>query len=91
MTWVQRITIQQIQEFIAIGNFAPLDNLLEDIQAADIAEILTLLDPQERLTLFIRLDHEAGARVFENLETREQRTLLTALGTARAREILGEM
>ena len=91
MTWVQRFDLQQIKNYIAVGDFAPLDNLLEDIQAADIAEILTLLDPEERRTLFIRLDQEAGARVFENLETREQRTLLTALGPVRAREILGEM
>ena len=88
MTWVQRFDLQQIKNYIAVGDFAPLDNLLEDIQAADIAEILTLLDPEERRTLFIRLDQEAGARVFENLETREQRTLLTALGPVRAREIL---
>lgn len=91
MTWVQRITLDQVKELIALGDFAPLDNLLDDIQAADIAEILALLDPEERFTLFIRLDQESGARVFEYLEPREQKTLLTALGPARAREILGEM
>ncbi|MBS3950049.1 MAG: magnesium transporter [Peptococcaceae bacterium] len=91
MTWVQRINFQQIKEYIALGEFAPIDNLFDDIQAADIAEILAMLDPEERHVLFTRLDQEAGARVFENLEPREQKTLLIALGPTRAREILGEM
>lgn len=91
MTWTQRITLQQIREYITAGEYEPLDRLFEDIQPADIAEILALLESEDRLSLFTRLDHETSARVFENLELRDQRTLLSALGSERATEVLGEM
>jgi len=91
LTWAQRITLQQIREYIVAEDFSTLDILFEEIQAVDIAEILTLLEPEERLALFTRFDHETGARVFENLATREQKSLIATLGSARASDILGEM
>lgn len=88
MVWTQRTTIAEFKELIDSPEF---DTLLADLQPADLAEIVTLLEPSDRIAVFVRLSHDCSARVFEHLEPREQRLLLSALGSTKAREILGEM
>ena len=91
MTWMQRITIEQIKDYIQANRFAEISELFEDLQAVDVAEILHLLDDDHRTILFGHMDGEQSARVFENLEARQQSALLKSLGPERARDILGDM
>jgi magnesium transporter len=88
LTWQQHITLAEIKALIASPE---LDTLLADLLPADIAEIILLLEQDDRIAVFARLSSDLGARVFEHLEPRDQKPLLNALGTSRAKQILGEM
>ena len=88
MTWKQHITLAEIKALIASPE---LDALLADLLPADIAEIVLLLDQDERVSVFTRLSSDLGARVFEHLEPRDQKPLLGAMGAPRAKQLLGEM
>ena len=88
MTWKQHITLAEIKALIASPE---LDALLADLLPADIAEIVLLLDQDERVSVFTRLSSDLGARVFEHLEPRDQKPLLEAMGAPRAKQLLGEM
>jgi magnesium transporter len=88
LTWKQHVTLAQIKAQISSPE---LDTLLADLLPADIAEIILLLEQDERVAVFTRLPSDLGARVFEHLEPRDQKPLLAALGTPRAKQLLGEM
>lgn len=88
MAWKQQTTLAQIKSLIASPE---LDTLLADFLPADVAEIITLLDAEDRVSIFNHLSSDLGARVFEHLEPRDQKPLLNALGPERAKQILGEM
>ena len=91
MTWTQKVTLEQIREHIAQGETVALLRLFDDLQGADIAEIVSLLDEGERTSVFRNLSPDDSARVFEHLDYRLQSQLLVSLGPDRAREILGDM
>lgn len=88
MAWKQHITLAEVKELIASPE---LEVVLANLLPADIAEIISLLDQEDRVSLFAHLSSDLGARVFEHLEPREQRPLLSALGATRAKQILGDM
>jgi len=88
LTWKQHITLAEIKALIASSE---LDALLADLLPADIAELVLLLDQDERVSVFTRLSSDLGARVFEHLEPRDQKPLLEAMGAPRAKQLLGEM
>ncbi len=91
MTWTQKVTLDQIKEYIAQSDVTALLNLFDDLQGADIAEIVSLLDENERTSVFLELSPDDSARVFEHLDYRLQTQLLMSLGPERAKEILGDM
>lgn len=91
MTWTQKVTLEQIREYIAQEDTAALIGLFDDLQGADIAEIVSLLDEEERTAVFRELSPDDSARVFEHLDYRLQTQLLMSLGPERAKEILGDM
>lgn len=91
MTWTQKVSLEQIKEYIEAKDSASLLALFEDLQGADIAEVLSLLDDDQRTDVFKWLNPEDSARVFEHLDYRYQTSLLMSLGPKRAKEILGDM
>jgi len=89
---MQRLTLEQIKEYIQAEQFQEIEKLFDDLQAVDIAEILQLIDDDEqRALIFNHLDNEQRAREFQNIEARQQSALLKTLGPERARDILGDM
>jgi len=91
MVRTKEIIAQEIKLAITHGRFGVLDRLLEDMQPADVADVLSNLDLKDQVALFLRLTDEIGARVFEHLDPRWQQPLLAELEPAKATEILDEM
>ncbi|MBS3872904.1 MAG: magnesium transporter [Firmicutes bacterium] len=91
MTWNQENVVSQIKSAITQGRPELLDLLFEELQPADIADLLVFLDRKEQKAVILQLSNEDGARVFENLEARLQQSLLADLGSIKAAEILESM
>jgi len=81
----------ELHEFIERRDFNRLRDLLTDFPAADVAEILSDLSPDERAITLRILPHHLAADVFEHLELEEQEQLLRALGNEQVAHILNEM
>lgn len=80
-----------VKQHLENGNLSSLTVLLSDLQAADLAEVLTELEPDERLQVFVLLNNETAAAVLNELDPRLSVLLLRALGAERVADIFEEM
>jgi magnesium transporter len=71
--------------------FNHLRELLVEFPPAEIAEIFTDLDAEEKAVLLRILPYQLAADVFEYLSLEEQEKLLHALGNEKVAQILNEM
>jgi magnesium transporter len=81
----------EIQEFIERRDFNRLRDTLRDFPAADIAEILADLGPDDRAITLRVLPHHLAADVFEHMAIEDQEQMLRALGNEQVAGILNEM
>jgi magnesium transporter len=81
----------ELTNLIQERNFNRLREVLSEFPAADIAEILEDMEPDEKAVLLRVLPHHLAADVFEYLSLDEQEVLLHALGNERVAQILNEM
>lgn len=81
----------ELHELIERRDFNRLRDLLTEFPAADVAEILSELAPDDRAVTLRILPHHLAADVFEHLELENQEQLLRALGNEQVARILNEM
>ncbi len=81
----------ELVDLIARRDFTQLRAILCDFPAADIAEILTDLNPDDEAVLLRILPHEVSAEVFEYLSLEDQERLVQALGKEQVAQILNDI
>jgi magnesium transporter len=86
-----RFLAEEIKERILAGDFTNIRGALEDWQAADLADLMADLPPEDEGVLFRLLPRAAAAETFEHLPFEAQERLLKALGQEQVAEILNTM
>jgi len=99
----QQILLQQIEFLLEIGDASTLKKSLSKHRSSDIAEVLELLDNEQRRTIFDVLDKPTSAEVlekvdeatraelFELLEHEEMKSLVSELDADDAADLLAEL
>ncbi|CAN5762505.1 magnesium transporter [soil metagenome] len=88
---VGKILIPEIKNMIEARNFSALRELFADWVPADVAEVITDLDDNDRVIIFRLLPHELAADVFEYLDVEAQQELLRGMAHEQVVGILNEM
>ena len=99
----QKQLLQQIEHFLESGDIPALHELLSDQRSSDIAEIIELVDNEERRAIFDVMDKPTSAKVlekvdeatraelFELLKAEELISLVSELDPDDAADILSEL
>ncbi len=85
------LMIAELQKMIVQQNWQKLKSKLKHTPAADIGEILLLVEEQERALLFRVLSREKAAEIFSILEPDEQDSLLEILSNHETRQLLAAL
>ncbi|MBN1900985.1 magnesium transporter [Candidatus Sumerlaeota bacterium] len=88
---IGEIQLPEIEELIASRNWRALKTTLAEWQPHDVADLLEILNPRDRVILFRLLPKAMATEVFERMEGEAQRELLEAFSDAEAAPILEEM
>jgi magnesium transporter len=88
---LETLALPEVRELIEAGDTATIADVLGSWLAADVASLLTRLDPHEQVALLNALRPDTAAQVFEYLDLSLQEQLLGALGDAEAMRILEQM
>ena len=91
MTEAPTIAFQQLTELVDNGQRQQLRMLLNDQHAADLAEWLSEMDPEHRMSCFRLLDLDNASAVLAELELENQRELLKNLGEIGVVPIISRM
>jgi magnesium transporter len=83
--------VPEIKEMIQKRDFVTLRDALEEMDPADVAEILTDLAPDDRAVVFRILHRPNAADIFEHLELEVQEEMLFAMASEDVAGILNEM
>jgi len=99
----QQILLQQIEILLEAGKTSALARLLRDQRTSDIAEVVELLDNEQRRSIFNALDKANSAEVLEKvdeatraelfdiLEDKELTSLISHLDADDAADVLSEL
>jgi magnesium transporter len=88
---VGKILIPEIKMLIERRDFAALRELFADWVPADVAEVITDLEDNDRVIIFRLLPHELAADVFEYLDVDMQQELLRGMAHEQVVGVLNEM
>lgn len=88
---IGRMLRPEIASLVGARDFATLRDVLQDWEAADIADLVGDLDDQDRAVVFRLLPHRLALETFECLEADLQQELLKAMGREEVAAILNEM
>jgi magnesium transporter len=88
---IGRMLRPEIASLVGARDFATLRDVLQDWEAADIADLVGDLDDQDRAVVFRLLPHRLALAVFECLGADLQQDLLKAMGREEVAAILNEM
>jgi magnesium transporter len=88
---VGKILIPEIKSLIEARNFGGLRELFSEWPPADLAEVITDIDENDRVIIFRVLPHVLAADVFEYLDLEVQQALLHAMAHEQVVAILNEM
>ncbi len=80
-----------IKEYIEIKNYPAIKKELEDMQPADIAEILEELDTKNSLLVFRMLHKDTAVEVFAHLSVKQQTNFSLMIKENELKEILEEL
>ncbi|MDH7577299.1 MAG: magnesium transporter [Bacillota bacterium] len=83
--------INLVKQHLAREDLHGITLIANEIQAADLAEVLAELKLEERVWVFVTLDNEKAAAVLNELDPRLVSPLLQALGAERVADIFEEM
>ena len=81
----------QVKDLIAQRKWGALRELLANVPAPDIADLLRELDKPERVLLFSALPREPSSEVFAELEPGDKDQLLRALTDEETRHLLADL
>lgn len=99
----KKALLRQLDDLIKAGDFEALDLLLNDQRTSDIAEVIELLDNEQRRIIFDVLDKSMSAEVlekvdeatrselFELLEAHEIKSIVLELDPDDAADLLSEL
>jgi len=87
----QKQLLQQIEQLLESGNIPGLYKLLSDQRSSDIAEIVEIVDNEERHIIFKVLDHQMSAEVLEKVDEATRAELFDLLDDEKLREIFSEL
>jgi magnesium transporter len=80
-----------LRELIQIRSTASIINILSDLYAPDIADIIDNLDAGERIYIFELLDDETASEVLLEVDEKVREDLVERLSHLRLRDIVGEL
>ena len=83
--------IREFETLVSDRNWRKLKTRFEELQPADIADLLEELSPRDRVIVFRLLPREDSIEVFENLESEPQLDLLGSFSDSEAAPLLEEM
>ena len=80
--------IEEVKHFAEQGNLQGLKKLIDDMRAADLADLIEYLDPEERLFIFNLLEPDGAGEVLVEIETPVQERILKDLDNQAITEIV---
>ena len=80
--------IEEVKHFAEQGNRQGLKKLIDDMRAADLADLIEHLDPEERLFVFNLLEPDGAGEVLVEIETPVQERILKDLDNQAITEIV---
>ncbi len=80
--------IEEVKHFAEQGNRQGLKKLIDDMRAADLADLIEHLDPEERLFIFNLLEPDGAGEVLVEIETPVQERILKDLDNQAITEIV---
>jgi len=80
--------IEEVKHFAEQGNRHGLKKLIDDMRAADLADLIEYLDPEERLFIFNLLEPDGAGEVLVEIETPVQERILKDLDNQAITEIV---
>jgi magnesium transporter len=80
--------IEEVKHFAEQGNRQGLKKLIDDMRAADLADLIEHLDPEERLFVFNLLEPDGAGDVLVEIETPVQERILKDLDNQAITEIV---
>ncbi len=80
--------IEEVKHFAEEGNRQGLKKLIDDMRAADLADLIEYLDPEERLFIFNLLEPDGAGEVLVEIETPVQERILKGLDNQAITEIV---
>lgn len=83
--------LEQIEEMIVRKQYAPLRDLLIEIEPADIASLFEDLNEEQVPILFRLIPKEPAAEVFVELEPESQEMLIRGFSNTELKEVLDEL
>ena len=88
---LKELLTPEIQELIEKKDWKTIKNVINDWPAADIAEFLKNLSPEDMVILFRLLSREKSTDVFSELEPSDQELLLRSISDEKVKEIIYEL
>ena len=85
------LLIPEVEELIRTGNYAELRESMSSMHPADMAEILSALDPKDACLGFRFLPRDLAAEAFSYIPPEQQELIITQLGNEAAVSVLEEM
>ncbi|TSA54710.1 MAG: magnesium transporter [Planctomycetaceae bacterium] len=87
----QKQLLQQIERLLESGDMRALGELLNDQRSSDIAEIVELVDNEERRAIFDVMDKSMSAEVFEKVDEATRSELFELLKNEELTSLVSEL
>ncbi len=87
----QQILLRQIEILFESDNRPDLEQLLKEHRSSDIAEVVELLDNEQRHIIFDVLDKPTAAEVLEKVDEATRGTLFELLAASEIKSIISEL
>ena len=88
---LEQQVMDAVLELLAQKDYRQLRSLSEELQPADLAELLEDMEQSQRLLVFRLLKKEVAAEAFSYMDAEERGELVEALSDAKLTEVLEEM
>jgi magnesium transporter len=87
----QKKLVEQIEQLLESGNIPALHELLSSQRSSDIAEIIELVDNEQRRAIFDVMDKSISAEVLEKVDEATRAELFDLLGDEELRSLLSHL
>ncbi|MFB0525664.1 MAG: magnesium transporter [Phycisphaerae bacterium] len=87
----QKQLVQQIEPLLESEDMSALSELLRDQRSSDIAEVVELLDNEQRRTIFDVLDKQTSAEVLEKIDEASRAELFGLLKDDEVKALVSEL